>query len=100
MKKQGAHEDLETSQITIEMSEPPEGWAMTLMDEIAEVVCGVTPKASDPENFSDEGYPWVTPADLGGFAGTYIQRGRRSTERKGLASIFGTTDASGSSTDV
>jgi type I restriction enzyme S subunit len=84
MKTQGATEDVETSQITIEMSEPPEGWAMTRMGEIAEVIGGGTPKASDPGKFSDEGYPWVTPADLGGFAGTYIQRGRRSLSEKGL----------------
>jgi type I restriction enzyme S subunit len=54
------------------------------MGEIAEVIGGGTPKASDPENFFDNGYPWITPADLGSFSGMYIQRGKRSLSEKGL----------------
>jgi type I restriction enzyme, S subunit len=84
MKKQVAHEEPDATQPAIDIPEPPEGWARTRMGDIADVGGGGTPKASDPENFSDEGYPWVTPADLGGFSGMYIQRGRRSLSEKGL----------------
>ena len=37
-------------------------------------------------NFEDEGTPWITPADLTGYEGVYIARGKRSLSKKGLAS--------------
>jgi type I restriction enzyme, S subunit len=66
--------------------ELPTGWKIALMGDIAKIVGGGTPKASDDSNFSEDGYPWITPADLSGFNGTYIERGRRSLSEKGLKS--------------
>jgi type I restriction enzyme S subunit len=71
-------------------SDLPEGWVATTMGEVAEVVGGGTPRTSDPENFSDDGIPWVTPADLSGFKGTWIDRGKRGLTEKGLQSSSAT----------
>jgi type I restriction enzyme, S subunit len=65
-------------------AELPEGWVQCQMDDISRVVGGGTPKADDPTNFADDGYPWITPADLSGHDDMYISRGRRSLSEKGL----------------
>jgi len=66
--------------------EVPTSWAWAKAGEVAEIIGGGTPAASDPANFDDDGTPWITPADLSDFAGTYIARGRRSLSAKGLSS--------------
>jgi type I restriction enzyme, S subunit len=63
----------------------PEGWASTIMGDVAEVIGGGTPKSTDPNNFADDGHPWVTPADLSDFDGVWIKRGRRGLSDQGLA---------------
>lgn len=68
------------------MNELPVGWAECVMGDIAKVVGGGTPKADDPDNFADDGQPWITPADLSGFTSMYIHRGRRSLSEQGLRS--------------
>jgi type I restriction enzyme S subunit len=73
-----------------EIPEPAEGWESTRLGDIAEVVGGGTPRASDEENFSEDGRPWVTPADLSGFNDIYIAKGRRSLSEKGLKSCSAT----------
>jgi len=55
------------------------------MGEISTVIGGGTPAADDPANFANRGYPWITPADLSGFVGIYIERGRRGLTEKGLS---------------
>jgi type I restriction enzyme S subunit len=62
----------------------PNGWVSSTIGDIADVVAGGTPTASDETNFSDDGYPWITPADLSNYNSMYIQRGRRSLSEKGL----------------
>jgi type I restriction enzyme, S subunit len=65
----------------------PEGWMIRPLGEVATVVGGGTPKTGVPGNFSDEaGHPWITPADLTGYAEKYISRGRRFLTDQGLAS--------------
>ena len=64
----------------------PEGWAQCLVGDVADVVSGGTPKSSDAANFSDDGHPWITPADLSDFTGVFIKRGKRCLTDKGLAS--------------
>ena len=65
----------------------PEGWSWTSIEDIAEVTGGGTPPANDPRNFAEsEGIPWVTPADLTGYEGTYIGRGRRNLSERGYKS--------------
>jgi type I restriction enzyme S subunit len=66
--------------------EIPGSWIWAKAGEISEIVGGGTPAASDPTNFDDAGMPWITPADLSDYSGTYISRGRRSLSAKGLAS--------------
>jgi type I restriction enzyme S subunit len=63
----------------------PESWCWVQVQEIADVIGGGTPNASDPANFSEVGSPWLTPADLSGYEGAYISRGARSLSEQGLA---------------
>jgi len=64
----------------------PDGWSLSTAGCISRVVGGGTPKSSEPENFSEDGHPWITPADLSGFRELYIRRGRRDLSNKGLRS--------------
>jgi type I restriction enzyme S subunit len=64
----------------------PAGWYWTTMGEIAEVVGGGTPRTTDPTNFQGGDIPWITPADLSGYAEKYIARGARFITQKGLES--------------
>jgi len=79
--KQFVSEAIETS---FDLPETPEGWQITLMEQISQIVGGGTPRTSDNGNFSEDGYSWVTPADLSGFNEMYISRGRRSLSEQGL----------------
>jgi type I restriction enzyme S subunit len=57
----------------------PEGWRWERAKDIARIVGGSTPKnAADPANYSDDGTPWLTPADLSGYSKATIGRGRRN----------------------
>jgi len=62
------------------------GWYWTTMGEIAEVVGGGTPRTNDSTNFEGGDVPWITPADLSGYAEKYISAGARFITRKGLES--------------
>jgi type I restriction enzyme S subunit len=62
----------------------PSGWCWSPLGEVAEVVGGGTPSTGDPSNFAERGIPWITPADLSGYPGVYIQRGRRDISQGGL----------------
>jgi type I restriction enzyme S subunit len=53
----------------------PKSWAWASIGEIAQVVGGGTPNTNDPSNFTVEGIPWLTPADLTGYRDAYISRG-------------------------
>lgn len=75
-----------TPEIQAGNGELPEGWAACQMGDVANVVGGGTPKASDDTNFSRNGHAWITPADLSGFDGVYIEKGRRDLSDKGLRS--------------
>ena len=58
----------------------------TTMGEIADVIGGGTPRTSDPQNFEGGDIPWITPADLSGYAEKFIAGGNRHITRQGLAS--------------
>lgn len=72
------------------MSEPrwdiPARWSWAEAGEIADIVGGGTPSTRDETNFSKNGIPWITPADLTGYRGTYINRGARDLSEKGYQS--------------
>jgi type I restriction enzyme S subunit len=61
----------------VNTDELPEGWAESLMGDIATVTGGGTPTANDPTYFTERGIAWITPADLSDFSGVHIQHGRR-----------------------
>ena len=63
--------------------ELPQTWIWSEAGQIAEIIGGGTPSTRDPSNFSDDGIPWLTPADLTGFDGVYIGRGKRDLSQKG-----------------
>ncbi len=62
----------------------PAGWVVSTMGEVAAVVGGGTPKTADPDNFDGGEIPWITPADLSGYADKYITRGSRNITEQGL----------------
>jgi type I restriction enzyme S subunit len=66
----------------------PEGWAQLKIGDIADVVAGGTPKANNPENFSEPGtdIAWLTPADLSGYSQKYISHGARDLSKTGYRS--------------
>jgi type I restriction enzyme S subunit len=63
--------------------EVPVCWSWSSIGDIAEVVGGGTPSTTDESNFSEHGIPWLTPADLSDYEGTYIERGRRDLSDRG-----------------
>lgn len=82
--KRPAGEDAVVADASEVAEQLPEGWASCTMGDVSTVVGGGTPKASDPSNFSDDGYPWIGPADLTHHKGMYIERGRRSLSESGM----------------
>jgi len=67
------------------MSELPMGWAECQIGDVTTIVGGGTPDSNDEQNFStDEGISWMTPADLSGFQGVYVSRGKRFLTEKGF----------------
>ncbi|MDB5308642.1 MAG: restriction modification system specificity domain [Gemmataceae bacterium] len=70
----------------IDADELPEGWVLTTVEVIAEVIGGGTPDAADTSNFEGGTIPWITPADLTGYDRPTIGKGRRNLTAKGLDS--------------
>lgn len=63
----------------------PAGWLKTTVGNIAEVIAGGTPKASDLNNFAEagDGVAWITPADLSRHNCKYITHGARDLSQTG-----------------
>lgn len=76
----------------------PQSWRWCRLDTVGAIIGGGTPSATDSSNFAEpgEGFPWLTPADLGGFKGLVISRGARDLTEKGLASSSATPMPAGS----
>ena len=53
------------------------------LGDIAQIVGGATPSTKISE-YWDGGIPWITPKDLSGFDGIYIEYGSRSISQDGL----------------
>ncbi|MCY3792364.1 MAG: restriction endonuclease subunit S, partial [Gemmatimonadetes bacterium] len=60
-------------------------WRDTTLGDIAEIVSGATPKTS-VEQYWGGGVPWVTPTDLSGLGGMYIDSTARTLTTAGLKS--------------
>lgn len=74
----------------------PPSWTWLPLDSIGLIAGGGTPATDDQANFAEDGVPWITPADLSGYSGARISRGRRSLSRRGLAASGATLLPSGS----
>ena len=64
----------------------PPHWKWMAVRDLGEIVGGGTPSTRDPTNFATKGFPWITPADLTGYADKYIARGARDLSEKGYRS--------------
>lgn len=64
----------------------PTCWQWVRLDAVGVIVGGGTPSANEAGNFTEPGtgIPWLTPADLGGFSGSFISHGARDLSEKGL----------------
>jgi len=62
----------------------PASWRWVHLRTIGDIVGGGTPRSDNAAYFTDEGIPWLTPADLNGFKNKRILRGRRCITKAGL----------------
>lgn len=63
----------------------PVGWAEGTLDDLGQIVSGSTPSTEDPNNFSADGTPWITPYDLSKNTGNkFITRGSQDVSEKGI----------------
>jgi type I restriction enzyme S subunit len=63
----------------------PENWVWAVAGDFARIVGGGTPSSKVEGNFSEQGIPWITPADLTGYRDSHISRGRRDLSKTGFA---------------
>ena len=84
--------ELSNEEALVEPFEIPTLWRWCRLDTIGAIIGGGTPSAALADNFADsgQGVPWLTPADLGGHSGLYIERGSRDLSQKGLRSSSAT----------
>lgn len=62
----------------------PNEWLWCKLGNIGSIIGGGTPQSNKPEYFSENGIPWLTPADLGGYRHKYISKGKRDISELGL----------------
>lgn len=67
--------------------EIPEGWKDGTLDDLGRIVGGSTPSTENPDNFTVDGTPWITPYDLSGNQGNkFISRGAQDVSDEGIKS--------------
>lgn len=67
--------------------EIPEGWECGSLADLGDIVGGSTPSTEDPNNFSEDGTPWITPKDLANSNGNkFISRGELGVTELGIKS--------------
>lgn len=62
----------------------PDNWAWTKLSRVGDIVAGGTPSTKVSAYWGDE-IPWISPADLTGYAAKKIRKGAKSISRTGLA---------------
>lgn len=62
----------------------PENWCWTRIGNVTEVVGGGTPSSNVVEYYENGTIPWISPADLSGYHGTYIFSGAKNITSLGL----------------
>jgi type I restriction enzyme S subunit len=61
----------------------PNHWILTELGELGIIVSGSTPSTSNSQFWSGA-IPWITPADLSGYEGKFISKGKRNISKEGL----------------
>lgn len=64
--------------------EIPKGWKVGRIEDVADVVGGGTPSTKVESYFTNTGIHWLTPKDLSGFEGKFIDRGATDITEEGL----------------
>ncbi|MDI5933630.1 restriction endonuclease subunit S [Halomonas kalidii] len=65
--------------------EIPEGWSDGTLEDLGQIVGGSTPSTQNPENFTSNGTPWITPNDLSNNQGNkFISRGDQDLSAQGV----------------
>ena len=65
--------------------EIPAGWKAGTLDDLGQIVGGSTPSTKNPDNFTTDGTPWITPNDLSDNQGNkFITRGAQDVSDDGL----------------
>ncbi len=65
--------------------EIPAGWDNGTLDDLGQIVGGSTPSTKNPDNFTADGTPWITPNDLSDNQGNkFITRGAQDVSDEGL----------------
>ena len=70
------------------LGEIPEHWEVKRVRFVANIQTGNTPSKSDPDNYDEEGTPWVKPDDLGTFNPVLSSKEKLSDKGKNLARII------------
>lgn len=72
----------------------PKGWPVRSVEDVAEIVSGATPRTDVPEYWEGD-VSWVTPKELSGLEGIYIDRTERRITEAGLQSCAATVMPAG-----
>jgi type I restriction enzyme S subunit len=65
--------------------EIPAGWKDGTLDDLGQIVSGSTPSTKNPDNFTTDGTPWITPNDLSDNQGNkFITRGAQDVSDEGI----------------
>ncbi len=62
----------------------PEGWEISTVSDLADVVGGGTPSTKVEEYYCENGIPWLSPKDLSGYDWRYISKGAKDITELGL----------------
>ncbi|AKB28787.1 Type I restriction-modification system, specificity subunit S [Methanosarcina siciliae T4/M] len=81
LRKEESLPPIELKDIPFEISET---WKWVHFRDIGHIVGGGTPATSNPDYFSEEGIPWLTPADLYNLKGKFVAKGKRDISELGL----------------
>ncbi|MCU0119823.1 restriction endonuclease subunit S [Pseudomonas sp. B2M1-30] len=65
--------------------EIPEGWTDGTLNDLGQIVGGSTPSTKNPDNFTTNGTPWITPNDLSdNQSNKFITRGAQDVSDEGI----------------
>lgn len=65
--------------------EIPEGWIDGTLNDLGQIVGGSTPSTKNPDNFTINGTPWITPNDLSdNQSNKFITRGAQDVSYQGI----------------